>query len=501
VTRTLAGISDAKVGTADLVAAHALAAGAVSIAIVGGYRALTPNEEVVLAACVLIAAVLTGLRLVTGVTGCRRSLAAWRIGPWYMLYAVFGFGVASFTWTLPQRGTPAIIEQSSVITALYAVAAAITAVAIAYRMGTPGIFLTAGRRLIDLTMHGRGSTLSTSRKTPWMLYGIGIASRLLSLVLQGQYGYLGNAEAAVASTAGYNQLLSLGGSLAIAGIALGAFNFFAARVRGANATLAALLVCELGFAVISGNKEPFVVAALAVMVPYGIVKQRLPTKALAIGVVVFLVILVPFNVAYRSAIRSSSGTLSASQAISEAPKILADSIEVDSISGVAANSYQTLLQRIRLIDGMAIIMQKTPSIIDYRSPAEYVYTPAIGLIPRAVWPDKPVFTAGYRLSQEYYEIPSGIVTSSTATTLGGFYQHGGWISLILLSIALGGSLRLFDNIFRPETDPKAMFFVIAFFPTLVKSEVDSVELVVSLPLLVLTGVVAARLATTRHRDT
>jgi hypothetical protein len=79
----------------------------------------------------------------------------------------------------------------------------------------------------------------------------------------------------------------------------------------------------------------------------------------------------------------------------------------------------------------------------------------------------------------------------------GVYQHGGWLSLVGFSMVLGVFLRAFDTTFQPEADPKSMFFVITFFPTLVESEIDSVELVVSLPLLILTGIVASRLASSK----
>ena len=64
-----------------------------------------------------------------------------------------------------------------------------------------------------------------------------------------------------------------------------------------------------------------------------------------------------------------------------------------------------LAQRIRTIDSPAIIMQRTPAQIPYSNPAQLVISPVIDLIPRILWPGKPILTVGYQISQEYYQLP------------------------------------------------------------------------------------------------
>ncbi len=482
-----------------LVLAHVLVVFALGVALIGGFRPMTPDEQLLAAMTTLIVTLLAALRIATGVEGGRHGVALWRIGPWYLIWTLFGFGVASFSWTETQQGTSAIIRQESVVTALYAMSVTVVVLTLAYAIGPPQIVTRGATRLLSLSMSGRSVSVSTRSSVPWTLYGIGIGSRLLSLALQGNFGYLGDPNAAVASATGYNQILNVGSTLAVAGVALAAFNVFAGRVSGAGLTLAMLLTIEAGFAVVSGNKEPFVVAGLALLIPYGAARRRLPWKALTIGGLAFLLILLPFNVAYRDAIRSTSGTLSATAAIGKVPSLLAGTVKSDGMTEVLGDSFETLLHRVRLIDGLAIMIQKTPSNIPYSSPVQYLYAPFIGVIPRAVWPGKPLLTAGYSVNQTYYEMPASVVTSSTVTTPGGFYQHGGWISLIVCAFLLGGFLRLLDKLFRPEGDPRAAFFLLVFLPTLIKSEVDSVELVISLPLLFLTGIVAARLASDKVR--
>jgi hypothetical protein len=112
-------------------------------------------------------------------------------------------------------------------------------------------------------------------------------------------------------------------------------------------------------------------------------------------------------------------------------------------------------------------------------------------VPRAVWPDKPVLANGYRFGQEYYG--STTYTSTAISTVGDFYQHGGWPVMVVGMLLLGCGCRLFDVLFRPESDVRAVCFLLVFLPMVVKAEVDVVAMIASVPAAVLTAVLGAHL--------
>jgi hypothetical protein len=214
-------------------------------------------------------------------------------------------------------------------------------------------------------------------------------------------------------------------------------------------------------------------------------------RVLLIGGLLFLWVIVPFNTAYREAIRGQHRALSPSEAISAAPAIATDVVRSGSPAARLGDSGITMLYRVREIDNMAMIMQRTPVAIAYRSPLEFVSAPLIGLVPRAVWPDKPVLANGYRFSKEYYG--STAYTSTAITTVGDLYRHGGWSVALAGMLLLGACCRMFDMLFRPESDVRAVCFLLVFLPMVVKAEVDVVAMIASVPAAVVTALLGAHL--------
>ena len=48
-------------------------------------------------------------------------------------------------------------------------------------------------------------------------------------------------------------------------------------------------------------------------------------------------------------------------------------------------------------------MQRTPDQIGFRSPIELIVGPLAGVVPRALWPGKPIPLTGLQVTQEFYE--------------------------------------------------------------------------------------------------
>ncbi len=364
-----------------------------------------PAHAVVWAGLAMAAYPAGLLCLMMSTRGGNRGLASWRLGPWMMVWCGATYGLATVTWGQPQTGIAGEIALPSVLRALGLVATGTT-------MWAAGYFTGPGQGLRRLTsgavarLHRRFSGDVRGPLTPWLLYAVGTVARVVSATTSGRLGYVGNAASAVSTASSYGQLVSLLTLCAPLGLAAAALRLFRQRPPGARLTLSVLFLAELGFDVASGQKQNFVVAVLAIAIPFSAVRHRLPKLRLAVLGLVFLVVIIPFTQAYREAARSQTGTLTAGQAVNTAPAILRQTLAGHgSMLSVLPSSLSYLLERSRDIDSPAIIMQRTPSQIRFASPADLVVAPLTALVPRALWPAKPILATGYQFGQQYFGIP------------------------------------------------------------------------------------------------
>jgi hypothetical protein len=159
-----------------------------------------------------------------------------------------------------------------------------------------------------------------------------------------------------------------------------------------------------------------------------------------------------------------------------------------------------LMRRIREIDSPAVIIQRTPSEVPFSSPADLVAAPVAGMVPRALWPGKPILDAGYQFSQEYYGLPPTVYTSSAVTPVGDLYRHGGWVPVIAGMFLLGCGLRLLDDVLDVRANPHGVFLVLLLFPSLVKGETDWVSLLAGIPATVAVWLLAVALTFRPRRE-
>jgi hypothetical protein len=408
------------------------------------------------------------------------GLARWKFGPWTLLWYGAAFGLATVTWSQPQTGTPAEIAVSSVLRALWLVAIGMTVWALGYFVG-PGQPVRGVAARAMGALRGRFADEVRSPAAPWILYAIGIAARLASTATTGRFGYVGDVSSAVTTATGYGQVLSAFSLCAPLAVAAAALQVYRERLAAARITLAVLFLAELAFGAAAGGKQSFVVAVLALAIPFSAARRRLPKTALVALVFVFLAVVVPFNQAYRVAARVGSATLTPVQAINEAPGIFRQTLTGHNVGTALPGSVLFLLQRLREIDGPAIILQRTPGQIAFRSPAQLIEAPLVDIVPRAIWSGKPILATGYQFSQQYYELPSTLYTSSAITPVGDLYRHGGWVPVIAGMFLLGCGLRLLDDVLDVRRSPHVIFFVLLLFPGLVGGENDWVALLASIP--------------------
>lgn len=431
--------------------------------------------------------------------GAGLGLASWKFGSWILLWDGLTFGLASVTWTGPQMSIAAEISVSSVLRAMWLIAVGMTFWMVGYFVG-PGQPLRRGAVRGIGSLGDLLSDTVRSRSAPWVLYAVGTAGRLATTITTGRFGYVGDVSSAVRAATGYGQILGDLSLLAPLAVAAAALQVYRERLPGTRITLAILFLTELAFGAAAGGKESFVIAVLAVVIPMCAAHHRVPKVAVVACVLVFLAIIIPFNETYRSVARSGSVTLSPSEAISEAPAILRQTLLGNNLLTVMPDSAIYLLQRMREIDNPAIIMQRTPGQIPFSSSVQLIEAPLVDIVPRAVWPAKPILATGYQFSQQYYDLPSTLYTSSAITPIGDLYRHGGWIPVIVGMFMLGCGIRLLDDVLDIHTNPHAIFLVLLLFPLLVNSEDDWVTFLAGIPGTIVVWIVAIALTFRRRRS-
>jgi hypothetical protein len=204
----------------------------------------------------------------------------------------------------------------------------------------------------------------------------------------------------------------------------------------------------------------------------------------AAAVAFFLLVVIPFNQAYRASARGEV-TMSVSQAVAAAPAIAGQVLATDVSPSLLPKSAGYLAERIRTIDSPAIIAQRTPGQIPYSSPVQLLASPLVDLIPRILWPGKPILAVGYQVSQQYYQLPAQVYTSSDVTPEGDLYRHGGRIPLLAGMFLLGCGIRILDEVADLRRGVHGAFLIILVFPDIVQAGSDCATLLAGIPGMVL----------------
>src|SRR5260370_6376885 len=182
---------------------------------------------------------------------------------------------------------------------------------------------------------------------------------------------------------------------------------------------------------------------------------------LASAALIVIFVVVPFITTFRNQVAVGNARLSpveVAQAVSK--RGLAFFLPAQGQSP----ALQTV-QRISRVGDVAIIVQRSrPSDLAYRPLTELLEAPLLGLVPRLIWPGKPILATGYEFSQQYYRFPPSQYSASAITPEGDLCRHGGWPVLIIGMILFGGVVRILDSAALTAPNcPFRLFRVLTFF--------------------------------------
>jgi hypothetical protein len=429
-------------------------------------------------------ALLIACSALTGRDGL--GLAQWKLGPWILLWYGITSGVTSIT---PVSGLAAEVTPSSIARAEWLTAVAVTAWAAGYCAAPRRLPVAAAGRFMR-RMAARRPGLVRSPLVPWLLYGTGTAARLAIAVLTGHLGDVGNPATSVASAAWYQQALADAALACPLAVAVAGLRAFRERAPGARLTLAVLFAAECAMSAVSASKGGIITAVVAVAIAWASAGRKVPVRLTVAASAFFLLIVIPFTAAYRTEIHGGSAnpgqpaaSLAPGAAAADAPAIAGSALSTAS-AGTVARSVNYLGQRLQEIDAPAIVLQKTPSQVPYASPVQLPEALAADLVPRALWPGKPIIDPGYQFTEEYYG--TDLLTYSAITPQADLWRYGGWVPVIAGMAFLGWLMRILDDALDVRRYPNAVLLVLLLWPVLAAPEGSFTTMLAVLPGLILT---------------
>lgn len=430
---------------------------------------------------------------------CRSNdRTAWvSLGPVYVTYFTFAFGITALAWLKPQGGSRSVVDPSGIPGAVALAAIALSAWTGGYLLGPSRILLRAGRGL-RRSLAPEGSWKLRFVGLPVALFAVSLGARLLRLSTD-RFGYLQDAGAALSSPSSLNQLLAMFEGLSRYALVLAALDALVlSQSLRSRATLVLLAVLEIGIGLFAASKE----TVLLTFVVLGLVaistRRRIARSVIALAIALVL-LLFPFNSQYRATIRDGTAAVPPATAVAALPRVMSDTVVQSSVRSFFVDAPAQVSARLRQIDNLAIIRQRTPDDIGFRPWTELFVGPVIGLVPRAIWPEKPILSTGRDFSIDYYEIPPTIVTAAAVTPPGDLYRHGGLLPVVIGMAVIGVVARTIDRVFDPRRDLRLLIPFVPFFTLLLKSESDVTALVLGLLQTTILSVVVCRLVFASRR--
>lgn len=137
---------------------------------------------------------------------------------------------------------------------------------------------------------------------------------------------------------------------------------------------------------------------------------------------------------------------------------------------------RTLYRNAIVASTPGIIMEKTPSVIPYQGIDKFLAIPAY-VIPRALWPDKPILSRGQWFGMVYLNQPEFINSSAAITIFGEGYMYAGWIGTVLACLLLGFQLAA---IYRFTAGAGLWAVYISLIPTFIDAEAQFTGMFVAL---------------------
>lgn len=305
------------------------------------------------------------------------------------------------------------------------------------------------------------------------VYLVGLASRLL-MVRQGLFGYLKSPDSYV--NVPYAEFLVRLEAFCGYGLVLAWLDWYSHPQSQARRLFAiSLLGSEMFWGFFSGMKMNVILPLLFVAMIYTYKRGRLPMRYVAVALAIAILIY-PVNTLYRSMV--STGVLEIRgpmDMISSSP-VLVDELlfQFDDPGLYWESGYDSALRRASMIQNCALLLKYLDQTGAYWHGRYIWMLPALILVPRAVWPEKPVSNLGYWFAVNVWGQDPHLQSSTAVTFPGDLYLQFGLPSLLVGMFLTGIVLRwLYERYGRPRSDYSLFIYIFVFYQ-LVAHEPDVV---------------------------
>ena len=293
------------------------------------------------------------------------------------------------------------------------------------------------------------------------LYAVSVAARALRLVSLG--------VAFGADLAAWGPLRSvdqwIGYIEDLRFLALALLVAHAMRRRAGYWWLGTALIIELVMGVSSGFLTPVIlpfVLCVATVATFDRLRSR--DLALAAAAALFVSTFVPVIAALRQDRMGAIGTadlVSVSEALTTPAKYW--------LAGVSAGDgvYDKFFGRqAEVASAPGLVVMLTPAVVPHEGLERFLALPA-GLIPRALWPDKPSLSRGVWFSSAFRGLPEDTTSYSAMTIFSEGYLFYGWtgtvLAMFMAGIVLAVVRRCLDN-------SRLVLVYLALVPTILQIE-------------------------------
>jgi len=338
-----------------------------------------------------------------------------------------------------------------------------------------------------------------------VLYVVGLGTRLY-LFQAGLYGYLNDRSVYFDSLGAMQPLYYLEGCTRYALLLAGLAVFRVNPPRWLVMLFWAMMAAELFFGIVSGMKGLVFVNFLLLAMACWYVRKRIPKQLVAVAIVGAFFLL-PINTLYRSAgVTGDFDTRSFFSVVTflvdSSGRLVSGEISNDlPVEDLFQFNVNFALERLELLQNVSLAVALTPEPNEFLSGRYYFMLPALAIVPRAVWPDKPLMDSGRQFAQRYWGVPESMVMQATApTNVGDLYMNFGAagvaVGMLLLGILGAGFYALVAQ--RPGSG--AIFLYTVGFLALTTYESDLPMIVLSFTRDSLVAVIVAGLVFRRAEN-
>ncbi len=458
----------------------------------GVYTATIP-QQITLRCTSLALLTFGGLVLVGSRRNRSLGLGTMHAGSWYLLWFGMSFGFSSLAWQTPQSDSSAHIAQESVLLSLLFLHAALVAWVLGYLVGPTRLVACLGQRIGGgVVRDGEGRVRGAG--PPWILFGISLLGRLAQLA-GGRFGYVGDPSQLLTNPTSTGQIVNIMVQCGNFALIVAAIAFVQRRTTATRTTLIVLTTAQVLVGGLAGGKQYFILTVLAPAMILA-VHGRFPRKSVLVAIAVFAVGFAPFIQAYRENSRNADRTLTPASAFAQAPAVLENTLAQDTSSRFG-DTLDLMSRRTRQIDSYAAVVQTTPAQFSYLPLSNYLYAPVLGLVPRAIWPSKPVISSGADFARTHFGASTGVYTSAAIPPTVDLHRHGGLLVMLTGMFLIGVAVRLLDRALHPGRDLRLAVFYFPLFVQFVKGEADITSLIAGLPATLLAAFLVYRFAFVR----